>query len=229
MLRGGRLFQQYLVDAYTTIEEQRLKWTRNNQDTLRVDLYYNVCDAVTRGDTSATGLDKRIVLPMNFTGGPRNPAEIDDIISTELPSPIHDPNGYKVVTEYMLHGPCGQDAKKASCTIEGKCSKHFPKSFVPETETVIDADGYAIYCRRDNKVTAKKAKFVYENRHVVPYNMYLLLKYQAHINVEWCNRSKAIKYLFKYLNKGPGREIIVIQENVKAGPNGGTCRGFGSG
>ncbi|GKF13557.1 hypothetical protein Tco_0055019, partial [Tanacetum coccineum] len=80
----------------------------------------------------------------------RNPAEIDDIISTELPSPIHDPNGYKVVTEYMLHGPCGQDAKKASCTIEGKCSKHFPKSFVPETETVIDADGYAIYLRMDN-------------------------------------------------------------------------------
>nr|GEX09339.1 DNA helicase PIF1, ATP-dependent [Tanacetum cinerariifolium] len=38
---GGRLFQQYLVDAYTVIEEQRLSWTRNNQDTLRVDLYHN--------------------------------------------------------------------------------------------------------------------------------------------------------------------------------------------
>ena len=49
LLRGGRLFQQYLVDAYTADEEQRLKWTRKNQDTLRVDLYHNVCDAVTRG------------------------------------------------------------------------------------------------------------------------------------------------------------------------------------
>ncbi|GJU86597.1 DNA helicase PIF1, ATP-dependent [Tanacetum coccineum] len=39
LLRGGRLFQQYLVDAYTAIEEQRLSWTRNNQDTLRVDLH----------------------------------------------------------------------------------------------------------------------------------------------------------------------------------------------
>ncbi|GKC38416.1 retrotransposon protein, putative, unclassified [Tanacetum coccineum] len=71
LLRGGRLFQQYLGDAYTAIEEQRLSWTRNNQDTLRVDLYHNACDAVTRGDTNAAGLGKRIVLPHTFTGGPR--------------------------------------------------------------------------------------------------------------------------------------------------------------
>ncbi|GJW47752.1 ATP-dependent DNA helicase PIF1-like protein [Tanacetum coccineum] len=62
---------QYLVDAYTAVEEQRLKWTRNNQDTLRVDLYHNLCDAVTRGDTSAAGLGKRIVLPRSFTRSPR--------------------------------------------------------------------------------------------------------------------------------------------------------------
>ncbi|GKB65976.1 ATP-dependent DNA helicase PIF1 [Tanacetum coccineum] len=40
LLRGGRLFQQYLVEAFTAIEEQRLNWTRNNQDTLRADLYH---------------------------------------------------------------------------------------------------------------------------------------------------------------------------------------------
>nr|GEW68533.1 ATP-dependent DNA helicase PIF2 [Tanacetum cinerariifolium] len=64
----GRLCQQYLVDAYTAVYIQRLKWTRNNQDTLRVDLYHNLCDVVTRGDTSALGLGKRIVLPRTFTG-----------------------------------------------------------------------------------------------------------------------------------------------------------------
>ena len=69
--RGGRLFQQFLVDAYASVEEQRLKWNRHNQDTLRVDLYHNLQDAVTRGDTDAAGLGKRIVLPSSFTGGPR--------------------------------------------------------------------------------------------------------------------------------------------------------------
>ncbi|GJU19989.1 DNA helicase PIF1, ATP-dependent [Tanacetum coccineum] len=70
LLRGGRLFQQYLVDTFTVVEEQRLKWKRNNQDTLRVDLYHNLCDAITRGDMSAAGLGKRIVLPRSFIGSP---------------------------------------------------------------------------------------------------------------------------------------------------------------
>lgn len=45
LLRGGRLYQQFLVDAYTTIEEHRLRWTRANQTDLRVDLYHNLYDA----------------------------------------------------------------------------------------------------------------------------------------------------------------------------------------
>ena len=145
-------------------------------------------------------------------------AEIDDLISAEIPCQANDPDGYKVVTEYMLHGPCGKDAKSAPCNIEGKCSKHFPKAFYPET--TIDGDGYPVYRRRDNKVNVVKGKFTFNNRYVVPYNRYLLIKYQAHINVEWCNRSRAIKYLFKYLNKGPDRATIVIEENIKKADTG---------
>nr|GFA01460.1 uncharacterized protein [Tanacetum cinerariifolium] len=48
----------------------------------------------------------------------KTPAQIDDIISAELPSLTDDPDGYNVVTDYMLHGPCGKDGRYAPCTIK---------------------------------------------------------------------------------------------------------------
>ncbi|CAN6991717.1 unnamed protein product [Brassica rapa subsp. trilocularis] len=34
LVKGGRLLHQYVVDVYTAIEEDRLRWARNNQDVL---------------------------------------------------------------------------------------------------------------------------------------------------------------------------------------------------
>nr|GEX47057.1 hypothetical protein [Tanacetum cinerariifolium] len=70
-------------------------------------------------------------------------------ILAELPSPTDDLLGYKAVTDYMLHGPCGKDVRYALCNVEGKCSKHFTKPIYEET--IIDQDGYPIYRRRDDK------------------------------------------------------------------------------
>jgi len=41
-----------------------------------------------------------------------------------------------------------------------------------------------------------------DNCWVVPQNVYLLTKYDVHINVEVCNNIRAVKYLFKYVYKG---------------------------
>ncbi|GKF66652.1 hypothetical protein Tco_0193169 [Tanacetum coccineum] len=68
-----------------------------------------------------------------------------------MPSPTSDPEGYKDVTEFMLHDPCG---KGVACTIDEKCSKKYPKPFNPETN--LDEDRYQVYRRRDSKIQAVK-------------------------------------------------------------------------
>jgi len=94
-----------------------------------------------------------------------------------------------------------------------KCSRLFPKKY--QRTTTISEDGFPHYRRRNDSLTVTKNGVCFDNRSVVPYNPQLLLKYQAHINVEWCNRSTSIKYLFKYINKGYDRitAAIVPEQN----------------
>ncbi|XP_031131667.1 uncharacterized protein LOC116033051 [Ipomoea triloba] len=87
--------------------------------------------------------------------------------------------------------------------VDGKCSKYFPKKFL--TSSSFDEDRYPLYRRRDNSCIINRNGIDLDNRYVVPHNCHLLLKYKAHINVEWCNQSRSIKYLFKYVNKGKDR------------------------
>ncbi|KAJ0509074.1 putative helitron helicase-like domain-containing protein [Helianthus annuus] len=71
LLNGGRLFQQYLVDAYSCIEQNRLDYFKANQDLFRSEYIAGMYDALSRGDTECRDIGKRIFLPSSFTGGPR--------------------------------------------------------------------------------------------------------------------------------------------------------------
>ncbi|KAI5387468.1 hypothetical protein KIW84_073551 [Lathyrus oleraceus] len=51
-----------------------------------------------------------------------------------------------------------------------------------------------------------------DNRWVVPYNPWLLLKYDCHINVEICSSMKSIKYLYKYVYKSPDRVAMEVHK-----------------
>src|SRR6202050_5217175 len=69
LFRGGRLFQQYLVDAWASIEDSELFWVRNNQKTIRSDLYDGLRDALRLDPDLHLGQrGKRIILPASHPG-----------------------------------------------------------------------------------------------------------------------------------------------------------------
>ncbi|XP_076910145.1 uncharacterized protein LOC143567661 [Bidens hawaiensis] len=135
-----------------------------------------------------------------------NVEHVDPYISAEIPDKNEDPELYNLGSELMMHGPCTYYNKPCSCVIDNKCTKNFLKNF--QDETSVDTDGFSLYRRRDNGAFVQKSDIKLDNRRVVPYNIKLLKRYQAHINVEWCNQGSSIKYLFKYINKEPDRATM---------------------
>lgn len=71
LLRAGRLFQEYIVTAYCSVEQQRLDYIRNNQKDIRNDYMAGIYDAISRGDADGSDVGSRTILPASFTGGPR--------------------------------------------------------------------------------------------------------------------------------------------------------------
>lgn len=53
-----------------------------------------------------------------------------------------------------------------------------------------------------------------DNRWVVPYNPFLLMRYNCHINVEACSSIKVVKYLFKYIYKGHDKASFACEQDI---------------
>ncbi|XP_057755300.1 uncharacterized protein LOC130974430 [Arachis stenosperma] len=71
LLRSRRLLQQFIVDAYTMVESERLLYLRLKQPNLRLGKFKQLHECMVRGETNAINTGQRIILPKSFTGGPR--------------------------------------------------------------------------------------------------------------------------------------------------------------
>lgn len=324
---SGRLFQQFIVDAYSIVELERLEFLRREQPRLRCDLYNGIQDSLTQDTLDPTQIGKMTILPSSFTGSDRamqqlyqdsmalvrhvgkpdlfitftanpkwkeiiaelrpgqsymdrpdvvarvfrtklkllihllkkgglfgdckalvytveyqkrtlphahillclydchaftEPGQIDNTIRAELPDQALDPDGSltEIVKMVMVHGPCGTQHPNAPC-MQRKysgasltCSKYYPRDFCDTT--VVNEDGYPTYRRRrviDGKEVIWGDRFDFTNQWVVPYNPFLTRLFDAHINVEVCTTVKAVKYIHKYIYKGPDRATLQIDEN----------------
>jgi len=138
---------------------------------------------------------------------PRDTETVDKLVQAEIPDPELYPRLYKLVTGCMMHRACHSlpDAacRKDCSDSDVQCKKRFPK---PEClESSLDENGYASYRRRRRFTVTLRSEgreFVVSDEYCVSYNSYLLLKYEAHMNLEICSSVKCFKYLYKYVFKG---------------------------
>ncbi|XP_028799355.1 uncharacterized protein LOC114754711 [Neltuma alba] len=190
-----RVFKMKLRSLMKTLREKKIFGT------IRAEVY--TIEFQKRGLPHA-----HILLFLDPNDKINDPDAIDKVISAEIPDKHSSPLLYDLVKKYMIHGPCGAVNPKSPCMKDKKCGKYFPKKF--NDNTTIDDDGYPTYRRKNDGRTIEVKGVPLDNRYVVPYNATLLCMFQGHINVEKCNQSTSIKYLFKYISKGNDRVVATI-------------------
>ncbi len=67
---SGRLMQQYMADMWCKTEKETLDFHRRRQDTLRMEVYQGLTDAIETDKTTAD-IGKKVILPSDFMGSPR--------------------------------------------------------------------------------------------------------------------------------------------------------------
>ena len=70
---AGKLFQEYVCEAWAVAEQKRLSQLRAIQSKLRVEIYQGLVDAVAaNADANLDDLGRRFILPSSFSGSTRN-------------------------------------------------------------------------------------------------------------------------------------------------------------
>lgn len=141
-----------------------------------------------------------------------NPDEYDKYIFAEIPDKNVNPHLYNAVVKHMMHGPCGiLNPHNVCMNKKHECKNKCPREFSEVTKS--GENSYPIYRRRNSGIVVNVRGSLLDNRWVVPYNPYLLAKFDCHINVEICSTIKAVKYLYKYIYKGHDRVAFQLVAN----------------
>ncbi|XP_028053281.1 uncharacterized protein LOC114257702 [Camellia sinensis] len=143
------------------------------------------------------------------------PDDYDNIVRAEIPYKKLEPRLYSVVLKHMIHGPCGMYNERSPCITNGRCKRCFPKPF--SSITTLGNDSYLVYRRRERESVPLESNLsvLVDNNWVILYNSWLLLKYDCHINLEIYSSVTNVKYLYKYVYKGPSHVAL----EVRQGPN----------
>ena len=154
-----------------------------------------------------------ILLIVRDEDKPRTAEDVDKVVWAEIPDEQVNPKLHDVIVNNNMHGPCGSINPKCPCMEKKKCTKSYPMPLKPNT--IAREDSVPVYRRRakeDGGNTYKKwvngQEYEMDNSWVVPYNAALSLKYRCHLNVEVVRSTHSVKYLYKYIYKGPDKVLV---------------------
>jgi len=160
-----------------------------------------------------------ILLILDAASKIRTPEDIDSVVSAQIPDPETCPLAFATVSKCMVHGPCSARNPDAPCMetreVNGErfCGKKYPRPLRAETE--MNHEDFPEYKRSaDGPLLQGRDGHPVDNTWIVPHNLWLSTKYNAHINVEVCSSIAAVKYLFKYVYKGHDKTKMAVHPAV---------------
>ncbi|XP_004252145.2 uncharacterized protein [Solanum lycopersicum] len=274
ILHIGRLLQQYVVDAYITLETPILDFVSFNQDLFRMSILQGLFDVLRLGERDASSVGKQTFQPNSFTGGPRdmrqrymdaialvqnfgkpdlfitmtcNPSwpklkehlsssdEVQnrpDLISRifrakveELKTDILERNIFGKVVAYMYtiefqkrglpHAHFLIILSNEHKLLTAEAYDDIIRAELPDENTESDLRRLVIkhmMLGPCGEIVKVRQQYL-DNSWVVPYNPYLLGKFNCHINVEVCSDIKVVKYLYKYICNGHDKIAFSVQNN----------------
>ena len=135
---------------------------------------------------------------------PRSTGAYDVIVIASLPWRESNPGLWHTVTTPTMRGPFGTLDPKCPRIVDGVCSKGYRKRLRGDTAYV---DGFPEYKRPGDGRSVLKQGILNRTHRGSPQKPWLRANYDARINAEVCSTTAEVKYLYKYVCKGPGREI----------------------
>ena len=196
----------------------KLKLEQLMRDIRYGEIFGKVCALIHTIEYQKRGLPHaHILVTIQEEDKCRSADELDDVICAEIPpgpSPECEPQENKqrellrsIILENNIHH-CNYQCKRDRVS-DGVCTKGYPKDFL-ENSYLDEEEYYALYRRRKNEGQTFLYKKKVDNRMVVPYNPFLSLRYDCHINCEYSCSVKSAKYIYKYIHKGQPRQNIIL-------------------